>query len=134
MLGCIGALGVGLAVVAASLPPPTIEVAVAAVHEAAGGPSDDVHVTNGRCVPTNELCRNYIADVVMRAEQGPGRLICASPWEARRLTMEEYGLREAPVPRVAKPNPWLAPILMQAQRIEAWLRRTWSWQIDTSGG
>ncbi len=122
MLLLMGSLGVGVRGALLTLPPTTIEQAVAATLMRAGAPTDDVRVENAHCVPARETCLSYIADVVLPGEYATGRLACVGPWHACTLTMAEFGLRATPVPDVGQPNPWVARINEIVQQSLNWAR------------
>jgi hypothetical protein len=118
----IGSLGVGLRRTLLALPPTTIEKAVATTLIRVGAPTEDVRVEHAGCVPAQETCLSYIADVVLRGEHETGRLACVGPWHDCTLTMAEFGLRAAPVPDVGQPNPWVARIGELFHQVIVWVQ------------
>jgi hypothetical protein len=118
-------LGGGLALGLTSLPPTTIEAAVEMTLARAGAVTRGVRVTNAQCVPAQETCLSYIADVEVIGQDAVGRLSCTAAWEGCTLWMAELGVHRMPVPLVVPPHPWLRQLATQAHRLDAWLRGVW---------
>lgn len=118
----IGGLGVLGSRALATLPPATIEEAVAITMRETGAPTAVVRIAEAGCVPARETCLHYIADVRIDGEHEAGRLACAAPWHDCTLTMAEFGLRAAPVRDVAVPHPWTLVLDDLVSQTRAWVR------------
>lgn len=118
----IGGLGVLGSRALATLPPTTIEEAVAITLREAGAPTAVARIAEAGCVPARETCLSYIADVRIDGERKVGRLACATAWRSCTLTMAEFGLRAAPVPDVAIPHPWTLVLNDLVSQTRTWVR------------
>jgi hypothetical protein len=120
LLIVLSGLGFGIHQAFVSQPPATIEQAVAITLHQAEAPSIGVQIRNAGCVPAPETCLSYIADVHVGGEEPTGRLACREAWHDCTLTMQEFGLRAAPVPDVLPPHPWMRTIQNLVDQMTAW--------------
>ncbi len=118
----LSGFGVGMRTTWDSLPPTTIEAAVAVTLNQANAPTNGIAIENAHCVPARETCLSYIADVTLQNEHIRGRLACVGAWHDCTLTMAEYGLRAAPVPDVGRPHPWIEQMTALVQQAMGWVR------------
>jgi hypothetical protein len=121
----LGTIGISVVLGGRALPLMTVEAAMATTLRNAGAPSIGVRVTNAQCVPVQETCLRYIADVEVTGKDAVGRLSCTAAWEGCTLWMAELGVHRRPVPRVVPPHPWLGQLEAQAHRLDVWLRGVW---------